>query len=445
MVVVHKFGGTCTGSLESIKQIVAIIKEEQNPCVIALSAAFGVTTSIENLLHTELTDEVIDDFTSKLMEQHIELLPPNSNKKDEIEGIIARLKRLLIGIIYTDTLPHITSDLILTFGERLISVIIQDHLEKTGKSLQIVYPDEIIITDGYLSTAFILPKKTKSAITSKLLPFIEEGKSIIVPGYYGVSQDDKITLLGRSGTDYTATTLGVSLKAEEIIIWKDVPGFNSADPTIVRDTHTIPHLSYDEAAELAHFGATLLHSRAVNPAKSAGIPIYIKDLNDRDISTVIDNQSEVHEPIIKCISHLPSLAIFKIFTSISENSRNVLTTISDKIQTVGIEIISLTTSQSCISYLVKNQNLDACKNAVEGLGAAVVNNVEIHSNLGLICLVGAGLAETPNIAQRILRVVAEENVNIDLISAGANPTALYFVVKNEYLTQCLQAIHDEFF
>ncbi|MHA2169048.1 MAG: aspartate kinase [Candidatus Kariarchaeaceae archaeon] len=443
--MVHKFGGTCTGSLESIQKIVTIIKEEQNPCVIALSAAFGVTTSIENLLHTELTDELIDDFTTKLLKQHIALLPPNSNKKYEIEGIITRLKRLLIGIIYTDTLPHITSDLILTFGERLISVIIQDHLEIAGKSVQIVYPEEIIITDGYLSAAFILPEETKSAITSKLLPFLEVGKSIIVPGYYGISQNNKITLLGRSGTDYTATTLGVSLKAEQIIIWKDVSGFNSADPTIVRNTHTIPQLSYDEAAELAHFGATLLHPRAVNPAKSAGIPIYIKDLNDLGISTVIDNQSEVHVPIIKCISHLPNLAIFKIFTSISGNSRNVLTTISDKIQTVGIDIISLTTSQSCISYLVKNQNLVACKNAVEGLGGAVVNNVEIHGDLGLICLVGAGLAETPNIAQRILRVVAEENVNIDLISAGGNPTALYFAVKTDYLTQCLQAIHNEFF
>ncbi len=449
-VQVHKFGGACTGSKRALKQICKHIVASEKPCIIAVSAAAGVTDFLKKTVTTVLMHKVaIPEVIKTLKHRHFELLPDNSTKEtiNALNTQFSQLERLLFGISYTEELTARTQDLILTFGERLISVIIKEHLRQQNIDVDIVDPTKLIVTDGVHGDAMAQLEKTENKTQKTLKPLLQGEKVIIVPGFYGISEKNHaVTVLGRSGTDYTATVLGYALEAKKIIIWKDVKGFMSADPRIVPHAHNIPQLSYEEAAELAHFGAKILHPLAVLPAQLKRIPIEIRHFYQPNISTIIRTNNENKENnVIKSVSYLKDLAVLKIYAAMGGHTRGLLAKLAISMENAEINVLSIATSQTCIAFLMKKEMVQRAVNSIKELHPRLIDSWQVEDDFALICVVGDGLGKIPGIASRVFNAVARVHVNVELISAGASHSAYHFTVKNTKLPQALRAVHDEFF
>lgn len=275
---VHKFGGVSTSDPKGIQRIFEIISQETKPVIFTVSASYGITKYLHELLYLSPIDLDIPKIITFLKVKHINLL--NSSKKiiPELDLEISKLERLLYGIAYTEEITPRTRDLILSFGERLITIVIKEYFQIQGLNPKVISPEKLIITNGIHYSSNILLEETSRLCQEYMKNEMEDDDILIVPGYFGVSKNNITTLLGRSGTDYTATSLGYGFKAEAVIIWKDVLGFMSADPSIVQDARTISELTYDEAAELSYFGAQILHPRCVLPSKMKRTSIFIKNL-----------------------------------------------------------------------------------------------------------------------------------------------------------------------
>ncbi len=449
MVVVHKFGGACTGTVEALQQLTRLVSDAEKPLVMTVSAASGVTDFLREALEQVMHHEINVSASIKLLtERHVELLPKGTSEEgiSQLRKLISQVERLLFGISYTEELTPRTRDLVLSFGERLMAVIIHEYLQKEGIDALIIDPTELIVTDGVHGDAMALLEETEKLAKSKLREELHQHPIIIVPGFFGKSlEDHSVTLLGRSGTDYTATVLACALDAEKVIIWKEVQGFMSADPRIIPDAHNVPELSYEEAAELAHFGAKVLHPLAVPPARLKRIPIEIRHFYHPKTTTTIREGSNQKPTVIKSVSYLRDLAVLKIYATLGGHTRGVLAKIAASLENAGINVISIATSQTCIAFLLKKESITAAVKSIEHLKPRLIDSWIIDHDFALICVVGDGLAKTPGIAARVFNAVARERANVELISAGASHAAYHFTVKNQDLSRALKAVHDEFF
>ncbi len=407
-----------------------------------MSATSGTTDLLIEILNEGKIDEdLIPTYIERIVERHNELSPNDLWKNNEFLAQIERLRRVLYGVSYTEELSKSLKDLILSFGERLVVFIIRDILQETlpDRSVHIVYPEDFLLTDGNPSQARI-DLKSSEELMIPLLEGIPHRSVLIVPGFYGKSKEGKVTLFGRSGTDYTASAVAHILGTTSLTIWKDVAGFMTADPKIVKQAMKLETLSYSEAAELSHFGAKILHYRAVLPARLSGIQVVIRSIYNPEDVSVIKESSDLSGSV-KSISYIDNLAIIKLFNTRGGDQRGVFHRYAKLIEDEGVNIISIATSQTCIAFLVQ---MDELRNStiVERSGE-FTDSVVVEKGHALIACVGDALSRTKGIAMRTFSALARKGINIDLISAGASESALHFTVASSSLVQAVQAIHNE--
>lgn len=423
-----------------------ILSNEEKPVIVTVSAIYGITQYLIDVLETETDKLDIPSIISHLKKKHLEVLNTPNKILPELDIELRKLERLLYGIVYTEEITPRTRDLILSFGEKLVSCVLNRFLEDKNQKSKILNPEQLILTNGIFGASTILLEETERNCEKYLETASKEDGIIIVPGYYGASKEKSINLLGRSGTDYTATALAYGFNAENVIIWKDVLGFMTADPNIIENASTLESLSYEEAAELSHFGAQILHSRSVIPAKIKNIPIYIKHLFNSEVKTKIWNNGNLRgNDIVKSVSYLNDLAILRIFTTLGSNIDGIFNKISEKFVDVQTNIISIATSQTCISILIPDTKIQASLESLEALKPHIVDEIECDKNIALIGIVGLGLGDTPGIVSRVFNAIAKKEINVEMISSGASKAAYHFTVKQNDLNQALKIIHDEFF
>lgn len=437
---VHKFGGTCTASREAIDRIVEIILLEQKPLIVTVSAASGVTRFLIDTLNKPIQEIFVPSIISQLQHIHQELRY-NSEPLNNFDNDLHKLERLLYGIIYTEEITERSRDLVLTFGERLISWIVKERLANKGILCKCVDPIDLLLTDGTHHNSRILLEETEDECQN----YDFSTDVIIVPGFYGISKSHITTTLGRSGTDYTATALGYGFNASAVTIWKDVQGFMTADPQLVNSAKTIASLSYDEAAELSHFGAIVLHPKCVIPVKLKKIPLWIKNFYDPSIRTKVWTESHKDTTVVKSVSHLSDLSIIRVFISSGGYTHGILSKLSSTLDQAGTNIYSIASSQTSISFLVNSNEISKNVDLVKTSCSDITEAIEIESDIALICMVGSGMGNTHGIAAKVFQAVAQQNVNVAMISSGASKAAFNFTVHMNDLGKALTAIHDEFF
>ncbi|MFV2015367.1 MAG: hypothetical protein ACC656_08065, partial [Candidatus Heimdallarchaeota archaeon] len=260
---IHKFGGSCLRDQRGFQRLTEIISNEDKPVIVTVSAIYGVTQNLIDVLDTQVDQLNIPSIISQLRELHLNLVNTTNKILPGLDKELRKLERLLYGIAYTEEITPRTHDLILSFGERLAVQIVNNYFVEMNVKSRIVGPENLICTNGIYKTSTILLEETEKKCKEYEQNNALDEEILVVPGYFGASQDNIINLLGRSGTDYTATALAYGFNTENIIIWKDVLGFMTADPNIIKQAKTLDSLSYEEAAELSHFGAQILHSRSV--------------------------------------------------------------------------------------------------------------------------------------------------------------------------------------
>jgi aspartate kinase len=451
-VKVLKFGGTCLGSEDTLQRVGRVVKDERDPKIVVVSAASGVTNSLKDFLAKPRQEKEIDDFVLTTKLRHIDMLPKKDGgmRKEALEMIeakITKLERLLYGVNYTEELTGRTNDLILSFGERLSAIVVASRLVHEDINAVPMEADALgLITNDQHGNAVALLDKSEKNMGTTLETAVKKNVVPVVTGFFGITESGHVTTVGRSGTDYTAAVVAYSTNANPIEIWKEVDGFMSADPKLVKEAYQIDRLSYEEAAELAYFGAQVLHARAVQPAKLKGIDIVIKNLyKPENPGTVIGASTLARKEVIKSVSYLSNIATLKVYDMGAGYKSGFLADITACLSKAGVNVFSAATSQTCVAILIDDADIATAKKAIKSLTGGSGETFEINPGVALVCTVGEGFGYTKGVAARVFKAVATKNINVDLISAGASMVAYHFTVDRKDLKNTINAIHHEFF
>ena len=451
---VVKFGGSNLKSKEDIGRIIQVVKNYREPIVIVVSAFYGVTNHLIDALDRSRHDESVAKKTTRyllsLKKEALELyLKDPDHQATILSDIVIQLDELekyLQGIALTGDASSALEDHVLSYGERLCAIFLAGILNGIGIQARVALPESIaLVTNGEFGSASVdFVKSTESVREALSVEHIT-----VIPGYYGISKEGKTTLFGRGGSDYAAAAIARCIGASSLDIWKDVNGFLSADPKIVENPLPILKLTYNEAAELAYFGAKILHPRTVEPLAAAHIPIRIfnitGDLEVTNPLSVISSEKIVTPGILKSVTFSGDFGILKLKGSGVGAKPGILAKVTTALHLAGINISSVLTSQTSINILIAKQELSIAFAVVSAIDLSVVAKVQIIEDLSVVAVVGNGIAENYGVAARIFTALATNGINVLMSCSGASPIVSYFLVKSTDCITAVKSIHHEFF
>jgi aspartate kinase len=335
----------------------------------------------------------------------------------------------------------VLQDAVVSHGERLSSKLLAAVLRARGLVARQSDARRCVITDDQHGRATPLKEETDRHTREALEPLIDAGEVPVLGGFIGSSAaTGETTTLGRGGSDFTAGLVGAALRSREIQIWTDVCGVMTADPRVVKDVRTIPRLSYAEAAELAYFGAKVLHPKTILPAVVRNIPVRICNSLDAGApDTVVYFDAEMTPRTVKAIAHKAGVHIVHITSARMLGAYGFLRAIFEVFERHRTEVDIVTTSEVSVSIsLDDDSSLDAIVEDLKHVGA-----VKVEADRAIICIVGEGLRSTPGIAGRVFSTIRD--INVLLISQGASSINLTFVVEQRHAAEAVRRLHAAFF
>jgi aspartate kinase len=311
---------------------------------------------------------------------------------------------------------------------------------------------ELIVTDAYHGGAEPLADLTRERCESRLRPLLKEDVVPVATGFIGATTQGALTTLGRGGSDYSATILGAALRADEVIIWTDVDGVLTADPRLVPNARTIPEISYREAAELAYFGAKVLHPKTLRAVMPTGIPVWIRNsFAPEQPGTMISPQGRTTGGSVKALTAIRDVALISVGGPGMVGVPDVVgRTFSTTAQVrANVLLISQSSSQNDICFIVASADVQRTVEAlrrefVQDLAHQVVEHITIEPNIAIVAVVGENMRGTRGVAGRTFNTLGRENVNIIAIAQGSSETNISFVVEENAMKQALLALHREF-
>jgi aspartate kinase/aspartokinase/homoserine dehydrogenase 1 len=452
--IVVKFGGSNLKTRSDLKKILKVVKSYKKPLVIVVSAFYGITDFLSSKISGSLeTKEAIEIIIEELKKHNREIVGENITDLTysqkallELDGIVNQLEKFLLGVHYIGEVPEFLEDQILSFGEKISSVLLHNLLESKGMETELVFPEDLpLITDGEFGNASVdfdaCELKIKSRLTGE--------KIYVIPGFYGVSHSGKTTLLGKGGSDYSAASIARCIDADYLDIWKDVNGFMTADPKLVEHPRRLDKITYAEAAELAYFGAKILHPRTVEPLMDAHIPVRIFNINGlldqtRPVSWV-NSEEVVLDGVVKSVTYSDEFCVVKLKGPGVGLKPGVLAKVAGKLSEEKININSVITSQIAINLLLHKKDKNSALHALKKLGLHTVMDVQAIDDVSVIAIVGQGMLDNYGVAARIFTAAARVGINIKISSTGASQVVSYIVVDRENRNNAVREIHNEFF
>lgn len=463
---VMKFGGTSVGSAVGMLSVKKIVESaEQQPVIVVVSALGGIT---DQLIHTSQTaaegDAAYEKEYRDIVNRHIEMvytvIPAGQARTrllDQVNELLDELKNILQGIYLIKDLSPKTSAAIVSYGERLSSVIVTTLIEGA---------------EWYDARRFIKTEKKHdkhipdSELTNRLLEdtFKDLTKVAVVPGFIAADKDTgEVTNLGRGGSDYTASLIAAALRAETLEIWTDVDGFMTADPRVIGNAYVINELSYAEAMELCNFGAKVIYPPTIYPACHNHIPIRVKNtFNPEAEGTIIGNTAPsphrtsplrgAERGVIKGISSINDTALITLTGPGMVGVVGVNSRIFRSLAEYGISVflVAQASSENSTSIGVRSGEAEAaCRVLDEEFAKEIaqgeINPVTAERNLATIAVVGESMKHTPGIAGKLFGTLGRNGVSVIACAQGASETNISFVVEEKSLRKSLNVIHDSFF
>ena len=455
MTKVMKFGGGCLRDERSLVRAAAIVGAETPPPAVVVSAVSGVTDLLLTATSEAKKDELsIPASVRKLSDIHVSLvlgsIRDERRREAVLHGVDARLKKLerfLHGVAYTGEITPAVRSRVLSTGERLSALIFAALLADRGAKALALESEEVgLITDHNLENATVDLRLFKKKIGPMARAWTRSGTIPVITGFFGMTPDGKTATFGRNGTDYSAAVIAFGLRAEALEIWKDVEGFMSADPKLVKRATMIDRLSYDEAAELSYFGAKILHPRTLEPLAGMSIAVRIKNLLDpQGPGTEISPKGYARKDVVKSITCNRRIAMLRIRGRGVGFKPGIIGEIGRRLAADGVNIYSIITSQTCINLLVDRKDARRSHEVLREMAGGVIESVDLNEDVALIAAVGEGLLARKGLAARIFSAVSKADVNIEMISTGASEVASYFIVDCQDTDKAIQALHREFF
>ena len=460
---VMKFGGTSVGDAACIKRAAQIVAEAaQGSAVVAVvSAMSGVTNRLVEAANRAAGGDTQAGITliAALRQQHRDALAAVGTTQitrdevvDQIEKTLAEGQRLLDGTALLRELTPRALDAISSLGERLCAPIFACALAGLGVKSRAIAATELIVTDTFHGGAEPRMDLTSTRCENVLRPLLAESSVPVVTGFIGATAEGVLTTLGRGGSDYSATILGAALGADEVIIWTDVDGVLTADPRLVPDARTIPEISYREAAELAYFGAKVLHPKTLRTVMPAGIPVWIRNsfAPDRP-GTKISQQGRSTGGGVKALTAIRDVALISVggpgivgvpdvvgrtFSTTAELRANVLLISQSSSQNDNCFIVAAADALRTVEALRREFASD--------LSHEVVDHITIDPKIAIVAVVGENMRGTRGVAGRTFAAMGRDNVNIIAIAQGSSETNISFVVEDSAMKQALITAHREF-
>jgi len=451
---VVKFGGSNLKTEEDISRLIQVVTLYRHPIVIVVSALYGVTDLLVKTIRRIKTEEYaiahlkrnLKDTHQRVIDLYIKDTEQRETVLNKMNKRVEELEKYLRGIHCLGEIPDFVEDRVLSYGERLSSLVLVSILNYNRIPCRECLPETLgLFTNGEYHSATVDFSVSQEKVRQSL-----SGETIcVVPGFYGISPDSKVTLFGRGGSDYTAAAIARCINAGSVDLWKDVPGFMSADPKIVENPLVIHHLAYNEAAELSYFGARILHPRTFEPVTDKKIPIRLFNFNDFSENlepvTVIRDKVVIKDDIIKSVTFSNDFGILQLHGAGVGIKPGIMAKVTSTLNDERINIKSIITSQTSINILLARHDLEKSLQIVKGIGVSAVDSIVTIDDISVVAVVGEGILEKPGIAARVFGAVASHNINIRMISAGASRVATYFIIDKKERAMAVKSIHKEFF
>lgn len=444
-----KFGGTSVQDAEAFARVASIVKGEAgNSPLVVTSAMSKVTDALLNAFETAKKGAVEDAILSlePHFERHAAVSKELTNEAQqklfqvELDFAEKELSDLLMRVSRRSLPLQMLKDAIVSYGEQLSSRLLAFVCQAKGLNARHADSRRLIVTDDEFGSAAPIFGETKELIQLELQPLINAGEIPVMGGFIAANRSGETTTLGRGGSDYSAAIVGASLDAREIQIWTDVTGVLTTDPRICPEARTLKTLSYEEAAELAYFGAKVLHPKTIQPAVDLKIPVRVCNSHQPEMrGTMILPSSQSTKRKIKSIAYKKGITILRITSARMLGAFGFMSAIFQIFERHRTVIDVVTTSEVSVSLTLDNtDSLDAVLKDLERIG-----KVEIEPSNAVVCVVGSGLRDTAGVACEIFKSIAD--FNISLISHGASSVNMTFVVKEDVVTDVIKRLHDEFF
>jgi aspartate kinase len=448
-MIVLKFGGTSVGSAERIRAIAERVRERLPRRPVLVVSAFSRVTDLL-LRGADLAlarDPGQDDVLYELLERHHhairELVVPGGLQDrllQHLDVTVSELRSLYTGVHNLGELTPRSRDAIAGIGERISFEIVAGALEALGIPSRAVDARSLIVTDETFGRAAPLLEETTPRVRETLVPLVDNGIVPVLPGFVGSTRKGVTTTLGRGGSDWSASILGACLPAEEIQIWTDVDGMMTVDPRVVPAARVIPQVSFSEAAELAYFGAKVLHPATIRPAVERGIPVRVlNSLNPTAPGTLITQETAAAGGEPRAIAFKKGISIVLIAQPRMLMAYGFVARVFEVFARHRTAVDLIATSEVSISLTVDDpERLAAVEEDLRPLG-----DVNVLHGMSIVSMVGRGFIQRPGLAGRIFQTLRE--VNVVMISFGASDVNLSFVVNEGDAERAVKLLHREFF
>ncbi len=485
--LVMKFGGTSVGSAEAISQAAAIVREHAQQwerLVVVVSAMRGVTNALVQGAKTAAMGDaqtyrsIVADLRVRHYRVVDNLLSPSERaeghsdasgeERTEILRIIdADLDEFATFCHSVQVLGEVTPramDAISSLGERMNARILAARLRQLGSvsgeglNSDAVDATALIVTDATFQNAVPLMDATRARVTERLGPLLSQGVVPVVTGFMGATEQGVTTTLGRGGSDYSATILGRALDADEVWIWTDVDGVLTADPRMVPDARVIPVISYSEVAELAYFGAKVLHPKTIRPlltsnnngANEREIQLWVKNtFNPTFLGTRLVYEPETSVGTVKAVTAIEGLSMVNVegrgMMGVPGIAARTFTSVAS--QGASVLMISQASSEQSICFVIPTQAVASVIDAVEEemaleLARGDIDRVWALDEVVIVSAVGSGMRGTPGVAARIFGALGQANINVIAIAQGSSECSISLVVAAADAVKAVRQIHQ---
>jgi aspartokinase/homoserine dehydrogenase 1 len=460
---VMKFGGTSVADASCIARAAQIVVQASRKAslIVVVSAMSGVTNRlVAAATRAEAGDrEEGAKLAGELRNQHepalnslIQAQERRATIMSQLNEVLAEAQRLCEGTALLRELTPRSLDSISSLGERLAAPLVAGALTELGVQAAAIDATDLIVTDSHHGGAQPVRDLTRARSESRLRPVLQKGIVPVVTGFIGATPEGVLTTLGRGGSDYSTTILAAALGADEVIIWTDVDGVLTADPRLVPEACTIPEISYREAAELAYFGAKVLHPKTLRAVMEAGIPVWIRNsFAPERPGTKITPEGLTNGGGVKALTAMSDAALISIggpgIIGVPDVvGRTFSTTAAVR---ANVLLISQSSSQNDICFIVSSADARRTVEALreefsQDLAHHNVEHITLDPKIAIVAVVGENMRGIPGVAGRTFSALGRDSVNIIAIAQGSSESNISFVVERDSMKIALAALHREF-
>jgi aspartate kinase len=451
-MIVMKFGGTSVEDSHAMRNVASIVRRNlvRRPLVVA-SACAGVTNALIALARSarEAGKEKALDRLEELRLRHRKIAHDLFagevlfTVQSQVDALVDELRDLVKSIAILGELTDRSLDTFAGFGERLSTLLLFHHMKQEGIPCVLVNAQDVMITNAEYTKAVPLFTEIDRRAREIIAPRLESGQVVVTQGFIGATAQRIPTTIGRGGSDYSAAIFGAALDAEEIQIWTDVDGVMTSDPSVIPEARVIEEMTFREAAELAYFGAKVLHPATILPAVQKNIPVRVLNSKRPDVpgTVIVAGGGESSGRVVKSIAYKEGITVITITSTRMLMMHGFLARVFEVFASHGTSVDVIATSEVSLSLTVDSRaNLDAISGELKKIA-----EVEEEPDKAIFCVVGEGLKKTRGIVAGVFSVLDREDIPVSMISLGASEINVTFVVDGKDIRRTAQALHRAFF